>query len=160
MSYNRFKNNYYYNKSKPIIKPSFKMNINEYPELNNNISKNNNNNEFNNNNNFANAILKSLPIDDNNEILKPGYISIKNVNNKFIYNYGANTINNKIKLESFHPNILMDNIITEIVENRERYKKQFNEINGEYAFEDLYDKYSNFDSLDELEDYDLTENED
>jgi hypothetical protein len=165
MSYNRFKNNSY-NRSKPFIKPSFKMNINEYPELNNsnnNINNNSNinNSNNNNNNNFANAILKQIPNIENNETLKPGWISITNVNNKFIYNYGLNTIKKIEEQDSLDPNLIMDNIISKIVENRERYKKQYNEINGDNAFEDFYEKNSNIDIFDdENEELDLlTEND-
>ena len=36
----------------------------------------------------------------------------------------------------------MNNIIININMNRERYRNEYNAINGPYAYEDFYEKYS------------------
>ena len=142
---NRFKN-YNNNKSSSSYlnskkKKEFCMNKNDYPELCSNNNTITNNISSDNNSNFANAILKPIPEENPND-LQPGWISIKLINNKFHYKYGPSLYKNKnMNLNddnSLHPNILMDNITTKIIENRERYINQYNITNGAYAYEDLY----------------------
>lgn len=147
MSYNRFKNS---NKSKK----HYSLNMNDYPQLFPTLK--NNENELNNelqSKNFADAILKPIDIIEDNS-LKPGWISIKKMkNNKLHYEYGP-PLNNKWitkhKKEDT-PNEIMNNIISKINSNRERYRMEYNSINGAYAFEDFYEKSLSFNDEDEDE---------
>lgn len=131
--HNRFKN-----RNTNIKKKEYLMVPTDYPALSNNIS----NNIVESDANFANAILKPIDLTIDNNILPPGWISIKYENNKFIYKYGPKT--NKQYMEEKRlenekdPNVIMNNICYNINRNRERYINEFNEINGPYAYEDLY----------------------
>jgi len=160
------KNSFRQNKN-AFKKPDFCINPNEYPELNINLIKKQDNNQDNKqdkqtcmninlsqsqNQNFASAILK--PIENNLDIdlLKPGWISITNtnVNNKLIYKFGPKINNNKNITNNDNENdvnLIMYNISKKIHENREKHKKQYNEINGAYAFEDFYQNNSIYDNI-------------
>jgi hypothetical protein len=146
MSYNRFKNN-----TNIIKKKVYSFNINEYPDLNSesksdsylsNIPNSSNPNLTN----FQDAILKPIEIKEDSNVLEPGCVYIKRLpNNKIIYEYGPQT--DKCKLEKYQEemdnnvNNIMNNIITKINMNRERYRMEYNTINGINAYEDFYEKY-------------------
>lgn len=152
MSYNRFKSNNYKN-TNIIKKKEFTLNINDYPDININsspISKNNTYplNNFNTNSikNFQDAILKPIEIEEDINRLEPGCVYIKRLpNNKIVYEYGPQT--DKCKLEKYKEemdnniNNIMNNIIIKININRERFRNEYNAINGQNAYEDFYEKY-------------------
>ena len=150
---NRFK----YNKYSINKKKEFSLNMNEYPDLISSIkSSDNHSNSIDIDNesiNFAGAILKEIPIIDNIETLKPGWISIQFKNNEFIYKYGTPFKKEQNDLDN--PNIIMNNIINKINDNRERYKNEYNSINGDYAYEELYEKYNIYEDNSDIEDQDL-----
>jgi hypothetical protein len=158
MSYNRFRNNNYKN-TNIIKKKEFSLNINDYPELNlNSICKNDTN--ISNLKNFQDAILKPIEVEEDINRLEPGCVYIKRMpNNKIVYEYGP--LSDKCKLEKYQEDInnninnIMNNIITKINMNRERYRNEYNAINGNNAYEDFYEKY--YIRMDEDSDY---ENED
>jgi len=148
---NRFKYNKYSTNNK---KKEFSLNMNEYPDLNTSIkaSENYTNSNDNESINFAGAILKEIPVADNIETLKPGWISIQFKNNQFIYKYGPSLKKETTDLD--YPNIIMNNIINKINDNRERYKNEYNAINGDYAYEELYEKYNIYEDNSDIEDQD------
>jgi hypothetical protein len=142
MSYNSFKN--LRNKNKK----EFSFNKNEYPEL---CSSNTNDHPFSESSiqNFANAILKPIDVINEENVLKPGWIRItKNTNNKIMYEYGPSLIKDS-KENPENPNDIMNNIISKLIANRERYRYEYNSINGPFAFEDFYEKYLPIDEDDE-----------
>lgn len=148
---NRFKYNKYSTNNK---KKEFSLNMNEYPDLNTSIKSSDNHTNSNDNEsiNFAGAILKEIPVIDDIETLKPGWISIQFKNNKFIYKYGPSL---KKEQTVDNPNIIMNNIINKINDNRERYKNEYNAINGDYAYEELYEKYNIYEDNSDIEDQEL-----
>jgi len=147
MNYN--KNNYFKSNKHINKKPEFFFNPNEYPEVNL-IRTDQKQKEINNEclkSNFASAILKPIETKSDKDLLKPGWISITNVNNNLIYKYGTQ-INNDISNNNENDiNLIMYNISKKIKENREKYKRQYNEINGLYAFEDFYQNHSIYDTI-------------
>lgn len=167
MSYNRFKSNNYKN-TNIIKKKEFSLNINDYPDLNS-ICKNNTNplnisNTLSNIKNFQDAILKPVEINEGTNKLEPGCVYIKRQsNNKIFYEYGPLT--EKYKSEKYKEemnnimnnniNNIMNNIIIKINMNRERYRIEYNAVNGHNAYEDFYEKY--YIRMDDDSDY---ENED
>ena len=153
------KNNSFRQNKNSFKKADFCINPNEYPELNINLIKKEDNKQDNKedkclnlNQNFASAILKPIENNLDKDLLKPGWISITNtnVNNKLIYKFGPkiNNNNNISNNDDEHDvNLIMYNISKKIHENREKHKRQYNEINGAYAFEDFYQNNSIYDNI-------------
>jgi hypothetical protein len=140
MSINQFKSRYSSSNTK---KKEYIMLPTDYPELT--PSKLTYNNTTDSDSNFANAILKPIDNTEDNNILAPGWISIKFENNQFIYKYGPKTYKQQLedkRLENEKiPNNIIKNISSKIHNNRERYINEYNEINGPYAYEEFYQSY-------------------
>jgi len=147
---NRFKYNKYSTNNK---KKEYSLNMNEYPDLNTSVNASESylNKNDNDTINFAGAILKEIPVVDNIETLKPGWISIQFKNNNFIYKYGP-SLKKEPTTDLDNPNIIMNNIINKINDNRERYKNEYNAINGDHAYEELYEKYNIYEDYSDIED--------
>ena len=140
MNNNRFKSRYTTTNTK---KKEYIMLPTDYPELT--PSKLSQTYTTDSDSNFANAILKPIETTTDENILAPGWISIKLENNQFIYRYGPKTYKQLMedkRLENEKiPNNIIKNISRKINNNRDRYINEYNEINGPYAFEEFYKSY-------------------
>jgi len=81
-------------------------------------------------------------LEDNDKVVFPGYVEITFKNRQIIYNYGATTLYEKQMLAKEilenSPNYIMNKAIDGIKKNLERYKRDYDDIHGEGAYDDMY----------------------
>jgi hypothetical protein len=138
--YNIFKNNREGRNMKRNVTKLFSLTEKDFPDIVENISKEKTINikremEMEKGSvNFANAIKKEIV--QENELLKPGWVSIhfNQLTKQIEYTPPLPQQTEIIE----HPNIIMNNIINKLNENRQKYKNYFDDLHGMGAYQEYY----------------------
>ena len=142
------KNQFSFNESKKIV---FSLQ-NDFPELGSNTNNKKNTNIVTTGENkkfsdIINPLLKEVDVEKEEEkiILEEGSVCyMREKNNKIRIEYGPNTnIHKEIPKKKeviVTTEEIMHNIIDVILKNREKYKEEFIELQGEYEYERIYGK--------------------
>jgi len=135
-----------FSSKKPEIKPVFSLETESFPDLS--CKKENVSNKLETDKlstNFKDILrpkTKTEEISNTQNKIRPGWVEISNKQNKIIYNYGPKTCY-EIKMKQQEelektPNYIMNKAITMMIENWERFKENYDDINGEGAYEQIY----------------------
>lgn len=136
---------------------SIKVDCNSFPELNSNkrIDTPSNQTDSESVSNFKKVLTNNLDVDHLTEDKLPhGWVSLQG-NNRAI-------INEKTETMLEEPNTMMAKIVDKLNSNSQRYKSQFEEINGEGSYDERYYSSPVFDETDDesVEEDDLSLNND